>query len=221
MEGRYRVEREQTEKGLSQYYLHSSRFDGVSDSAIWATARKTIGLMNGVVKTIHGVEPVIMGLPIAIRKDGSRTPMKQVSSDAVMPLEISVDDEVVAEGQAISASALMDLAEGSAAFSEALLLFAKPDARAAEIIKREWAPWHEDADAFEVFKVAAANFFGNIPSRFTVEDGRDPLTDPEALKEKPPAPKTEYGARLFRGTTVEAGFTLSAMALWTLREDRQ
>jgi hypothetical protein len=125
---KYRVECEETEGGPPRYYLHSSRFDGVSGSAIWGIAREVIGWMNGIVKILHGDEPVIMGLPVAIHVDGSRSPMREIFCTAALPIETLAGEGDPTTGEpTMPAAELVVPAEDFSDFSRALLIFARPD----------------------------------------------------------------------------------------------
>jgi hypothetical protein len=77
--GDFRVEVEHFNDRPPRYYLHTSRFDGISDIEIRGVAADIITWMNGVAKIWYGInEPVIMGLPITVREDGSRVPVVEV-----------------------------------------------------------------------------------------------------------------------------------------------
>jgi hypothetical protein len=128
-----RVECEEIEGGPPRYYLYSSRFNGVSDSAIWGIAGDLIDQMNGIAKIVHSGEPVTRGLPIAIRADGSRSPMKQIFSVTALPMatfagvgDQTTGDQTTGE-PTMPAIELLALADDCPDFSRALLIFAKPD----------------------------------------------------------------------------------------------
>jgi hypothetical protein len=74
-----RVERDYDSKSIPRYYLHSSNFEGLSDTQIHGVATELIDKLNAALKSRTGGGPVIMGLPIAIHADRSRNPMKVVS----------------------------------------------------------------------------------------------------------------------------------------------
>jgi hypothetical protein len=82
-----RVEREQAVNSIPRYYLHSSEFQGLPDTQIHAVATKLIAKLNEAVKLQGGAGSLMMGIPVTIRADGSRIPMKVVTAVSSMPNE--------------------------------------------------------------------------------------------------------------------------------------
>jgi hypothetical protein len=82
-----RVEREQSGDSIPRYNLHSSEFKGIADTQIHSVAATMIAKMNEAVKSRGGTGAVMMGIPVTIRADGTRIPMKVVTAVSSMPNE--------------------------------------------------------------------------------------------------------------------------------------
>ena len=78
-----RIEREHLGSSI-RYYVHSSKFAGLPDTEIHAVARDSIATINKVLES----RPVIMGIPITIRADGSRQPLTVVTRDQGFSIEL-------------------------------------------------------------------------------------------------------------------------------------
>jgi hypothetical protein len=79
-----RIEHEHSGSSIPRHYLHSSQFKGLPDTQIHAVARDLVANINKALES----RPVIMGLPITIRADGSRQPVKVVRRDQGLSTEI-------------------------------------------------------------------------------------------------------------------------------------
>jgi hypothetical protein len=77
------IEREHSVSSIPRYYLHSPQFAGLPDTQIHAVARDLIVTINKKLES----RPVIMGLPITIRADGSRQPLTVITSVLAAPIE--------------------------------------------------------------------------------------------------------------------------------------
>jgi hypothetical protein len=76
-----RVQREQSADSMARYYLHSSVFKGLPATQIHTVAAKLIDVMHAAANSARGGSVTMRGLPITVRAEGSRVPMRTVSSD--------------------------------------------------------------------------------------------------------------------------------------------
>jgi hypothetical protein len=81
------VEREQSGGSIPRYYLHSSKFKGLADTQIHTVAGELMNELNSALKSRTGGGPVILGIPVTIRADGSRVPVKAVTAVSRMQTE--------------------------------------------------------------------------------------------------------------------------------------
>jgi hypothetical protein len=117
-----RVEREQAVNSIPRYYLHSSELKGLPDTQIHAVAAKLIAKLNEAVKLQGGAGSLMMGLPVTIRADGSRIPMKVVTAVSSMPNESLAD---AASTHSVPVENLTSVASTSSTLTEALSSFAR------------------------------------------------------------------------------------------------
>ncbi len=127
--GDFRVECEQSSDRPPRYYLHTSSFDGIKDTEIRGVATEVLALMNGVAKIWYGSdEPVIMGLPITVREDGSRVPVVEV--ERVDSLQIEALAKIGAGSvlpHPVPAGVWVALAERNLQLADATKYFAEPN----------------------------------------------------------------------------------------------
>jgi hypothetical protein len=182
--GEFHVECERTIGSPPRYYLHSSRFDRLPDTAIYEAAREILTSMSGIAKTWRGSDgPVIMGLPVTVCEDGSRVPLTRVES--AIPLQIEFLRSVRQPPLSERLSDWVDLAVGNPQVKLALKYFSEPD---------NWISFYK---TYEVIRAAVGGEQNLCSkgwlSKSTLENLRRTANMPRHLEGKSKPPKQPLG----------------------------